>query len=802
MNQYPGLTSVQVQTNQLKYGLNVLDKKKRLGFFVRLIKKISNPLLLILLFSSLLSFFLGQKTDFFIILIILLTSVILDIFQESQAEHAAEKLSQKIALTAKVIRDNQTLDINTNQITVDDIVLLSAGNIIPADCKLLQVQNLEVNQSILTGESFPLEKKINDFVLMGTNVTAGSAIVQVTAIGRSTQLGKISSTLSNPRPKTDFEKGLNNFSLLLVRLTFVFAIILFILNLILGHPFISSLMFVLAIAIGFAPELLPMILTINLSKGSLRLSKHGVIVKFLPSIENFGSMDILCTDKTGTLTEGVMSVEASLNNLNQPDTEVLKFAYLNSFYQVGFRNPIDEAILKRKPINLEKYQKVVEIAYNFYRRHSTVFLKQKNSCLLIAKGSPDSILPLCLNRHQIKFDLDNLNQQGFRTILVATKKLKLKDEYSETDETDLNCVGVLAFADPPKTDVLDTIKRLSSLGVSLKILTGDSLLVTKNICQQIGLTVENTLTGSQIEKLSDEKLAQVVDQTTIFASLTPDQKLKIITALKQRGHAVGYLGDGINDAPSLKNADVGISVNNAIDVAKESADIILLRKDLHVLCLGIEEGRITFANIMKYILMGTSSTFGNMISLSLASIFLPFLPMLPVQLLLNDLLYDFSQMLLVKDRVDQIVINRPYRWSIQYIKKFMLVFGSISSIFDLITFYILFIVFKSSSNLFQTGWFMESFLSQMLIIFSIRTTLIPFWKSKISPVFAFGILLITSVALSLPYTPIGTYLHFVTPPPIFLFLMFLIVVSYFILIEIIKYFFNSPIKINFSSKKS
>jgi Mg2+-importing ATPase len=802
VNQYSGLTSAQVQTNQLKYGLNLLDKKKRLGFFVRLIKKISNPLLIILLFSSLLSFFLGQKTDFFIILIILLTSVILDIFQESQAEHAAEKLAQKISLVVRVFRDNQILNINTSQITVDDIILLSAGNIIPADCKLLEVQNLEVNQATLTGESFPVEKEVNDFILMGTSIVAGSAVAQVTAIGRSTQLGKISATLSRPRPKTDFEKGLNNFSLLLVKLTFVFAIVLFFINLLLGHPFISSLMFVLAIAIGFAPELLPMILTINLSKGSLRLSKHGVIVKFLPSIENFGSMDILCTDKTGTLTEGIMNIEASLNIFNQPDPEVLKFAYLNSFYQVGFHNPIDEAILKRKPVNLEKYQKVGEIAYNFYRRHSTVFLKQKKSCLLIAKGSSDSILPLCLNQRQIKFDLDKLNQQGFRTILVATKKLKLKNDYSESDETNLHCVGVLAFADPPKTDVLDTIKRLASLGVSLKILTGDSLLVTKNICQQIGLTIENTLTGSQIEKLSDEKLAQVVDQTTIFASLTPDQKLKIITALKQRGHVVGYLGDGINDAPSLKNADVGISVNNAIDVAKESADIILLRKDLHVLRLGIEEGRITFANIMKYILMGTSSTFGNMISLSLASIFLPFLPMLPVQLLLNDLLYDFSQMLLVKDRVDQIIINRPYQWSIQYIKKFMLVFGSVSSLFDLITFYILYGFLKSTPQVFQTGWFMESFFSQMLIIFSIRTTLIPFWKSKVSPIFALGILFITIIALSLPYSPFKTYLHFTTPPSIFLCLMFLIVVSYFILIEIIKYFFNHPTKINLTSTKS
>lgn len=793
MTKYSGLTLDQVKTNQLKYGLNVLNQKKRLGFLVRFIKKISHPLLLILLFSSLLSFFLGQKTDFFIILIILLTSVILDISQESQAEHAAEKLAQKIALTIKVIRNHQVTDINTNEITIDDIVILSAGNIIPADCKLLETQNLEVNQSVLTGESFPIEKEANDFILMGTSIVAGSAIAQVTAIGRSTQLGKISATLSRPRPKTDFEKGLNNFSLLLVKLTFIFAIVLFLVNLFLGHPFISSLMFVLAIAIGFAPELLPMILTINLSKGSLRLSRHGVIVKFLPSIENFGSMDILCTDKTGTLTQGSMNIEASLNTLNQEDPQVLKFAYLNSFYQVGFHNPIDEAILQRHPIDLEKYQKVGEIAYDFYRRRSTVFLKHKTSCLLVTKGSPDSVLPLCSNHHQLKFDLDKLNQQGFRTILVATKKLKLKNKYSSSDETNLTCVGVLAFADPPKTDVLDTIKRLTSFGVNLKILTGDSLLVTQNICQQIGLPIENTLTGHQIEKLSDAKLNQLVDQTTIFAALTPDQKLKVITALKQQGHTVGYLGDGINDAPSLKNADVGISVNNAIDVAKESADIILLHKDLHVLSLGIEEGRITFANIMKYILMGTSSTFGNMISLSLASIFLPFLPMLPVQLLLNDLLYDFSQMLLVKDKVDSNIIKRPYHWSISYIKKFMLVFGSVSSIFDLITFYVLYILLKSTPVVFQTGWFMESFFSQMLILFSIRTAMVPFWKSKISPIFATGILLITIIALSLPYTPLSSYLHFIAPSPIFFTLMIFIVLSYFILIEIIKYFFNKPI---------
>lgn len=789
MDNYIGLTDNQVSQNQNKFGLNSFKKKKRFPIFFRLIKKIANPLLLILLFSSILSAFLGQTTDFFIILIILLISIFLDIYQESQAENAAAKLSQKISLTAQVIRSGRQVEISTREITIDDIVVLSTGNIIPADCRLLEAQNLEVNQAVLTGESFPVEKEKNDFLLMGTHIVSGRGIAKVTAIGFSTQFGKISSTLSRPRPQTEFEKGLNNFSFLLIRVTFIFAILLFLVNLFLGHPIISSLMFVLAIAIGFAPELLPMILTINLSKGSLRLSKKDVIVKFLPSIENFGSMDILCTDKTGTLTEGVVTLKSCVSLLGKEDQSVFQKAFLNSFYQNSFKNPIDDAILSKKKFS-PKFEKIGEIAYNFFRRRSTVILKQDSkSALLITKGSVDSVLPLCQNSSKIKVDYKYFNQQGYRTIVLASKKIVIKSKYSSKDEENLICLGFLIFADPPKFDSIKTVEKLKELGVDLKILTGDNLLVTQNICQQIGLTVNKTLTGPEIETMSDSDLKIIADQVTIFALLNPDQKLKVIAALKQSGHVVGYLGDGINDAPSLKGADVGISVNNAVDVAKESADIILLHKDLEVLHDGIKEGRTTFANIMKYIFMGTSSTFGNMISLSLASILLPFLPMLPVQLLLNDLLYDFSQILLVKDHVDQSIIKHPYHWNIKFIKKFMLIFGSISSIFDLITFYILFIVLKASPSLFQTGWFMESFLTQMMVIFSIRTAITPFWKSKTNSTFAIGIFTITVIALLIPFSSVGKYLHFISPPPIFLILMVILVIAYIALIETVKFHF-------------
>jgi Mg2+-importing ATPase len=786
-----GLSEEKIIENQEKYGLNELTKRRKIPLVVRLLKKLANPLILILLFSSLLSASLGQRTDFYIIVVILLISVILDVYQENQAQNAADKLALKVVLRAWVMRDGRKMEINTNQITIDDLVLLNAGSIVPADARVVETNNFLVNQSVLTGESYPVEKNEGDAVFMGTQVVTGFAMVKVTEIGNKTEIGKIAKSIGHLKAPTEFERGLNKFSMLLVRLTFIFSVVLMTVNLLLGHTLISSLMFVLALAIGFAPELLPMILTINLSKGALRLFKKGVIVKYLPAIENFGSMDVLCTDKTGTLTMGNTVLKSFINikGKEDEDEEVIAKAYLNSYFQSGFRNPIDEAILSQKNPEVKKYLKVGELAYDFFRKRSSIIVESEKEVILICKGSVPSVLSECSNKNKIKVDIDKLSSQGFRVIAVATKEIEKKKKYILDDERNLKCIGFLVFYDEPKITAAKTVVELESHGVALKILTGDNEMVTKSICRQIGIKIEGIILGEEIKKLSDEELRQKVDKTTIFAGLDPDSKLRVILALKANNHVVGFLGDGINDAPSLKSADVGISVDNAVDVAKESADLILLHKDLGVLLLGIREGRSTFANIMKYISMGTSSTFGNMLSLSIASVLLPFLPMLPVQVLLNDLLYDTSQILLVRDNVDKDLMEKPYRWNLKHIQNFTIVFGGISSIFDLITFYLLYFILKASAPAFQTGWFLESIITQMLVIFSIRTYLVPFYKSKVNPVFAAGILGIVALVLWLPFSFLGPYLHLVLLPVRFYLFLVAIILSYVLLIEVAKYFF-------------
>lgn len=789
MPQYLGLNDSQVLENQKKYGPNKITKGRKVPLFVKFLLKFTSPLVLLLLFSSVLSIFLHQRTDFYIIFLILLISVVLDVYQEHQAQDAAEKLAQKIVLKATVIRNGKDVEIDTDQITIDDLVKLFTGSIIPADCKILESVNFSVDQSILTGESYPSEKKEGDSAFMGTHVVSGFAVAKVVSINNKTEIGRIAKSIGVQKPQTDFEKGLNNFSLLLIRLTFILSLVLLLVNFILGHNFINSLSFVLALAIGFAPELLPVILTINLTKGAIRLSHKGVIVKYLPSIENFGSMDVLCTDKTGTLTVGDTVLKSFIDIKNQENKDVILYAYLNSYFQTGFRNPIDNAILGYKKINARGYKKIKELSYDFFRKRSSVIVESQKGLLIITKGAVQSVLPHCVNRDQIKVDIDNLNDQGFRLIAVAFKKIRDKSNYNFEDESDLTCLGFLIFYDPPKTSAIETVKELQNHGIDLKILTGDNSVVTQSICREIGIKVDNIMTGERIRKMADEELKKKVEKTNIFSELDPESKLRIIASLKQNGHVVGFLGDGINDAPSLKKADVGISVNNAVDVAQESADLILLHKDLSVLLVGVREGRTTFANIMKYISMGTSSTFGNMLSLSIASLVLPFLPMLPVQVLLNDLLYDVSQTFLVRDNVDKKLIQNPYKWNLKRIKNFTIIFGSISSIFDLVTFYLLFRVLRTSMHTFQTGWFLESIVTQMFIIFSIRTYLVPFFRSKINPAFAFVVLSIILFVLWLPFSFLAPELHLISPPPRFYLFLLVIVVSYFSFIEIAKYFF-------------
>ena len=801
MEQYQnqGLTSQQALQNQRRFGLNQLAKKTKKGIFWRFLEKLLNPMIIILLLAALLSFLLGQKSDFLVISIIIAISLTFDVLQEHRAENATEKLKQKIALTTEVLRDGIKQQIPNTDLTIDDIIFLNAGDIVPADALLLETNSLLVDQSALTGESYPKSKNAgtaDNLVFMGTIVVSGNAIAKVVQIGQQTQLGQISKKLISKKPATEFEKGLNSFAFLLVKLTFIFAFLLVFTNvLIVQREFVSSLLFVLALAIGFAPELLPMVVTINLAKGALSLSKKGVIVKFLPSIENFGSMDILCTDKTGTLTENRTSLESYQNLEGQPDEKVFFFGYLNSYFHTGFKNPIDEAILAHQKISTSDFEKIGEIPFDFSRKRKSVILKQKNKTYLICKGAPESVLAVSQKLDQktekkIKTSLEAMAREGFRTIAVSIKEISNeKQEFSLEDEKNLKLLGIMAFVDPPKAGAQEIVKSLKNSGVAIKILTGDSELVTEHIWKQLSLPEAKIILASKLENLNEEEFSKAVEENDIFARLNPTIKEKIVTTLKKNKHVVGFLGDGINDATSLKAADIGISVNNAVDVAKEAADLILLHKDLKILHTGILEGRRIFANILKYIVMGTSSTFGNMLSLAVSSLFLPFLPMLPVQVLLNDLLYDTSQTLVAQDNVDQELVAKPRKWDVGFIKNYMLSFGVLSSLFDLLTFCLLFVIFKATPPLFRTGWFLESILTQTLIIFSIRTVKVPFWKSRPSRSFAFGLLGIVAFAVLLPHSFLAKDFHFVKLPVLFYPILLLIILCYFLTTEIVKAFF-------------
>jgi P-type Mg2+ transporter len=579
--------------------------------------------------------------------------------------------------------------------------------------------------------------------------------------------------------------------------------VVFLGHVVLEHNILQSLLFVLALAVGFAPELLPLVVTINLSKGAIRMSRKGVIVKYLPAIENLGSMDILCTDKTGTLTENTIKLVSYEDVSGKANEDIFHYCYLVSHFQTAMDNPLEDAVLQKRKENVSGYKKLFEIPFDFYRKRMSVVVDHNGKPLLITKGAPELILSesryvgedgktkvLSVDlKKKLHRRLDTLAGMGYRVIAVAFRDIARAKKYKTSDETELTFIGLLAFQDPPKHSARAALQLLEDRGVTVKILTGDNDLVTKKVCEELLLPVTGILLGSDIDRLDDTALTRVVDGVTIFARLNPESKKRVIEALRRRHHVVGFLGDGVNDAPSLRAGDIGISVNNAVDIAKESADLILLHKDLHVLQDGVYEGRKTFANVMKYIKMGTSSNFGNMVSVAIASLLLPFLPMLPTQILLNDLLYDCSQLFLASDAVDHTAITKPKKWDIHSVRRFMLAFGPISSLFDCITFLILLWFFRATPVLFQTGWFLESITTQTLIIFSIRTALVPFFRSHPSPTFALGLYGVVALALLIPLSPLAGMFSFVVPPPLFYIWLIAIVVCYFLIVEYAKRWF-------------
>ena len=817
---HSGLTSEEAQKRLTVYGHNEIAGRKKRTAIVQFLLLFRSPLVIILLIAGAISGFVGEMTNATIIFAIVIMSVLLDFYQESKAEQAAETLRHKVRTTASVLRDGIRREITLSEVVPGDVAYLSAGDIVPADGRVIAAKDLFLDQSALTGESFPVEKtaatpslkapanrECDDCVFFGTSVVSGTASLVVMRTGNFTEFGKIAKTLAARPPETEFERGLRRFGYLIMQVTLSLVLFVFFIMALYKHSVLDSLLFSVALAVGLTPELLPMILSVNLSKGALAMSEKGVIVKRLASIQNFGSMDVLCTDKTGTLTENKIELHEHVDIRGQDSEEVLLFLFLNSYYETGLKSPLDEAILHHEHLDVKGYEKIDEVPFDFIRKRGSVVVERDGRRVLITKGAPEEIFKISSYcklegkyvdlsmelRSKMEQDYRDMSSKGYRVLGLSIKEPdEKKPVYSANDEADMVFLGFVAFLDPPKESVKKSLELLKRAGIELKVVTGDSEIVTRTVCERIGFKIKGVVLGSDLAELHDDALSRVVEKTNIFARVVPAQKNRIMNALKANGHVVGFLGDGINDAPSLKTVDVGISVDNAVDVAKESADIILLRKDLTVLGQGVLEGRKTFGNTMKYVMMGTSSNFGNMFSVAGASLFLPFLPMLPTQILLNNLLYDVSELPIPTDNVDQEYVHRPRRWDISFVRRFMIVFGPISSIFDFLTFFMMLFVFKATAPLFQTAWFLESLSTQTLVIFLIRTRKTPFYRSTPSKSLMLSSLGVVAVALVLPFTPLGALFGLVRLPLTFYLALAGLVGLYLVLVELIKRRFYRP----------
>ncbi|MEP7341757.1 MAG: magnesium-translocating P-type ATPase, partial [Acidobacteriota bacterium] len=710
-----GLTTQEAKERLSKVGPNEQAPAKRAAGLIQILLLFANPLVIILLIASAVSAFVGEIVNATIIALMVVVSIVINFYQTWHSQRAAERLRGQVALTAKLLRDGKWSDLPWREVVPDDVISLSAGDLVPADARLLQTKDLHVNQAALTGESLPVEKEAaekgalieaasensaNDLhaVFLGTSVVSGTATALVTATGPATAFGDIAARLASKPPETEFERGTKQFGYLIMKTIVFLVFFVLLVSIVQRHNPLESILFALALAVGLTPEFLPMITTVTLGRGALHMSRQKVIVKHLEAIQNFGSMDVLCSDKTGTLTSGEMTLSQHVDALGNPSEHALLLGYLNATYESGVKNPINVAILQHDqgqhdPLDILAYRKVDEIPFDFERRRLSVVTEAKGEILLITKGAPESVLTCCsqyeVNGQTQPLDSDarakcqaiyeGQSSTGYRVLAVASRQLPQQAAYRLADEKDLVLAGFLAFSDPPLADAAESLESLRRDGVRVKILTGDSELVARHICSQVGLDAKHIVLGNELDRMSDSALAAVAEKTIVFARVSPVQKHRIILALKGRGHVVGYLGDGINDAPSLHTADVGISVATAVDVAKEAADIILLERSLRVLHQGIIEGRKAFGNVMKYLLMGTSSNFGNMFSMAAAAMFLPFLPMLPTQILLNNFLYDLAQITIPTDNVDATYIDKPRRWDIKMIRDFMLYIGPISS---------------------------------------------------------------------------------------------------------------------------
>ncbi len=830
-----GLKAAEAAVRLKADGPNSVGREGRRGPLSILISQFASPLVLILLAASLVSMVVGDRVEAGIILAIVLMSAGLGFVQEARSAASVEALQARLALKATVIRDGKQQELPIVGLVRGDLIVLGAGDIVPADARILESNHIYVDESSLTGESAASLKVVKDGTLdptkeddrdglafFGTSVVSGNAKAYVTAIGAHTSYGAIAHRLLERAPETDFQRGVKAFGFLITRVTLILVVGVFAINVALHRPLFDALLFSIALAVGLTPELLPAIVTLNLTRGARALAANGVLVKRLPAIQNLGSVTVLCTDKTGTLTQGKLELVKAVG-IDKDDADeasaALTLAYLNSHFQSSFVNPLDTAILAgaAKPKDLSTYSKLAELPYDFSRRLLSVVVAQKGQPpLLVTKGAPESVVARC---SQVREDhsarpihaseharlrklVDGASADGFRLVAVASRALRPDELQAGTSpagtanltdadrlERDLTFEGVILFSDPPKPGIEDTIAELGRQGIALKIITGDNDLVARHVAEQVGLTVEGVLTGDEMRKMTHPALVARAKQTTIFARVDPDQKLQVIRAVREAGHVVGYMGDGINDAPALHVADVGISVDNATDVARSAADIILLEPSLEAISRGVTEGRRTFANTLKYIRMGTSSNFGNMLSMAGAALLLPFLPMTPGQILLNNLIYDASQTAIPTDNVDADVEGVPARWDVHAIERFMILFGPISSIFDYATFGLLILLLGSSTAAapaFHAGWFVESLFTQILVVLAIRTRISPFWRSRPSRPLALAIVGALAVAVIVPLSPLGSFLGFGVLPLAFWVLLVGIVAAYLTMVEIVK----------------
>jgi Mg2+-importing ATPase len=812
----PGLTSAEAKKRLVQYGPNEPVQRRRLSALGQLARSFANPLVIILLVASAISGALGQGVDALIIVTIVVMSISINFWQSYKSQQAADRLRASVTPTATVLRDGRWQEIPRRTVVPGDVFRLSAGDLVPADARLVESRDLAVQQSMLTGESLPADKHAAvadhadetgpdapQLVFLGTSVVSGTGTAIAVATGAKTVFGDVAVRLGSRTPETEFEHGLRRFSLLILRTTVALVLFILLVGIALKRNPFESLLFAVALGVGLTPEFLPMIASITLAQGALRMAREQVIVKHLPAIQNLGSIDVFCTDKTGTITSGVMQLDRALDPTGSESPRPFTLAYINSQFETGIRSPLDAAILQHAAIDVAGYQKVDEIPFDFERRRLSVVVEPPAATtrqqLVITKGAPEGILavssafeaggevkPLDEATRRLCADVhERLSADGLRVLAVAYRWVDPRQTFSRQDETDLVLAGFVSFADHVLPDVAEVVTELKQDGVTVKILTGDNELVARHVCRSIGFDEQEIVTGEKLDRLDDAALGHVAEQASVFTRVSPAQKNRIILALKRRGHVVGFMGDGINDAPSLHAADVGISVMTATDIARDAADIILGKSSLEVLHRGILEGRRASGNMMKYLLMGTSSNFGNMFSMALASVFLPFLPMLPTQILLNNFLYDLAQITIPTDHVDRSYISRPQRWDMRLIRDFMVFVGPVSSLFDFLTFYVLLHVLHATEALFHTGWFVESLATQTLVLFVIRTTRNPF-ASRPSLPLALTTVLVVLIGLVLPATPMGPRLGFTVPPAEYFAFLVPATLMYLGLVEVVK----------------